>query len=267
MTHIADDRLVLLHYDELPADEAARIRAHLEVCRACRARERRLTDVLATVELPVPELPEKYETAVWSRLEPRLHETRPAAGWLAWRPLALAGTTVLAVATVVVLAVARLERARERQGDAGPRAAATATASSGPRDADASVRERILLGALDEYLTRVERMLVEITTAGLDDPAVLAAAQAEAADLVETNRLYRLTAASAGDATMASALEEIERALVEVARAPETARPREREGVVHRIEPESLIFKIRTTAHAVRARASVANEGGRSDSN
>ncbi len=259
MTHVSDGRLVLLQYGELPPEDAARVREHLAACEACRAAERRLRDVLAAVELPAPELADDYETTLWARLAPRLTASRQAAGWPARRRLRLAAATLLAAGAATVIGIARLghERARPVRAPAGAADTAAPLADLAEARAQAA-SEQILLGALDDHLARVEQVLVEIANAGVDDADALAVAQAEAADLVDASRLYRLTASRAGDAAIVGALEDIERALVEIARSPTGASRREREAIIRRVDPDGVLFRLRTRADQLRTRTGAA---------
>lgn len=268
MTHVSDDRLVLLRYGELPPEDAARVREHLAACAACRAAEGRLEDLLSAVELPAPEPADDYEATLWARLEPRLERPYEGVEWLARRRVWLAAATLLAVGAATVIGIAWLEHERARRARAPARAADTAAVPADLGEARAEVaREQILLGALDDHLARVERLLVEIVNAGVDDAAALAVAQAEAADLVDASRLYRLTASRAGDAAIAGALEDIERALVEVARNPTGTSRREREAFIRRVDLDSVLFRLRTTVDLVRTRAGAAAEESRIVSN
>jgi hypothetical protein len=117
------------------------------------------------------------------------------------------------------------------------------------------VRERILLVDLGEHFDRSQRMLVELASA--DDTAGsvdMSLEQSRAEQLVAANRLYRQTAASTGDAAIASVLDDLERVLVDIAASPSTMTQEELDSLRRRIESKELLFKVRVMASEVRAR-------------
>jgi hypothetical protein len=75
-----------------------------------------------------------------------------------------------------------------------------------------------------------------------------------ASDLVDENRLYRQTAVSAGDSSVASLLEELEPVLLEIARGPSRLNAAELERIQRRVEDEGMLFKIRIAGSNVRQR-------------
>ncbi len=254
--HVSDDQLVLLYYGELTGADEARVREHLAACERCATLERGARAVLAAIETAAPEPPDDYETALWARLEPRLGEAIRDVRSGRWQLTARAAALALAVSALLLIAVARpWQRAVPGGTSAGAPRPGPAAVPGEPAAAADAARERMRLGVIDEYLGQVERLLVEVTAAGVDDPAALATARADAADLVGAGRLYRLTASGDGDAAVVHALDEIERALIEVARSPAPLPRAEREAMVRRLDVETLLFKVRATADDLRARA------------
>ena len=71
--------------------------------------------------------------------------------------------------------------------------------------------------AVGDHLERSQTILVELENSNSPD---IAYERQAAADLVESNRLFRLTAASAGDTATASLLEDLERVLLEISNSP-----------------------------------------------
>jgi hypothetical protein len=68
------------------------------------------------------------------------------------------------------------------------------------------------------------------------------------------NRLYRQTAASTGDAAMASILDDLERVLVDIAASPSTVSQEDLDSVRRRIDSKELLFKVRVVSSQVRER-------------
>jgi len=69
--HISDEDLLLDYYGEATPEQHAEMRAHVETCAECQARDRELRAVLALVDSePVPDAPQGFEREMWARLEP-----------------------------------------------------------------------------------------------------------------------------------------------------------------------------------------------------
>ena len=232
MKHLNEEQLILYHYGETGDRKAAE--AHLETCGDCRSEYDELRQTLAAVEaLPVPERNEGYGREVWARLQPRLEEKQ--RGWFAWmapRDWVLAGAMVLVL--LVGILVGRF--------------------TTPPAYEDGAVRERILLVAVGDHLERSQMVLVELVNAGGNGPVDISAEQEWAQDLVADNRLYRLTAAGAGEVAVADLLEELERVLLEIAHSSGELSAEEFSGIRERIEAQGLIFKIRVLGSQVRER-------------
>ena len=240
LLHLSDDDLVLHYYGE----DVARADSHLAACRDCQANFQRLQRVMAFIDTaPAVDAPDGFERVAWARLEPALHAAR--RGWLRWFVLS---PSRLAFAAGVVLLVGAAFMA----GRLVPR---PTPGAPGVTQSPEQVRERILLVDLGEHLDRSQRMLVELASA--DDTAGsvdMSLEQSRAEQLVAANRLYRQTAASTGDAAIASVLDDLERVLVDIAASPKTMTQDELDSVRRRIESKELLFKVRVMASQVRAR-------------
>ena len=73
-------------------------------------------------------------------------------------------------------------------------------------------------------------------------------------DLVPENRLYRQTAQQAGEAGMASLLDDLERVLLEISHSPSTLSSDEFDEIRQRIESQGIIFKVHVLGSDVRER-------------
>jgi predicted anti-sigma-YlaC factor YlaD len=244
--HLSDETLILHYYGELPAEEGSGADTHLAACAACRAEYARLQRVLAAVNTaPVPERAPGYEADVWARLQPRLPDRRPS-WWaaLAWRPgrWALAGG--LAALVLAAFVAGRFWPAR-------PSPEGTLAVS------DESARERILLVAVGAHLEETQMVLIELVNASGPDSVDVSAARAQAADLVEANRLYRQTAEGL-DPRVAGMLDELEPTLVEVARSPRKISVSDWNALIRSIEAQGLLFKLRVVSQEVREREEAA---------
>lgn len=241
MQHLNEDELVLHYYGEMDAAEEERTVTHLAGCRSCHTSYTRLQRVLALVDtVPAPELTDAFERTTWARLEPALAAPRHAA--LAWF---LSPPRLAWAAAIVLLVGGAFVAGRMTHGGAsqpGQQAGASA----------AQVRERILLVDLGDHLDRSQMVLVELVSAGSDDD--LAGERARAEQLVSANRLYRQSAADAGDAGVADLLDELERVLVDVAAGPQRASSQELDEIRRRIESRGLLFKVRVVSSEIKDR-------------
>lgn len=224
MNHLSEEDLVLQYYGEPAVEPSAA--THLAGCELCAGRFRELQRVLnALDDSAVPERGDDYGARVWARVRPKM-ASRPAVviPWRTWGAIA----AMFSLGVVGYLA--------GRTSSPRPMAAA-----------DRSVKERILLVALTDHLERSQMILAEIENAdagksgGLD----MSYERSQAEDLLDANRLYRLTAAANGNMEAAGLLDDLERVLVDIAHAPEQATKDEIESLRGRIEDQGLTFKVK----------------------
>ena len=244
--HLNDDDLVLHYYGEMPTDEEARAAAHLAACAACQANYTGLQRVMAFVDsAPAVEPAEGFERIAWARLEPAL--AAPGRGWRAWFVFSPAS---LALSAGVLLLIGASFMAGRLTRTTGPGAG---------MQSPEKMRERILLVDLGEHLDRSQMVLVELVSADDTGGDVdISLEQSRAEQLVAANRLYRQTAASTGDAAMASVLDDLERVLVDLAAGPKTVSQEDLDLVRRRIMSKELLFKVRVVSSQVRQRQKAA---------
>lgn len=249
--HLNDDDLVLHYYGEMAAADEARAGTHLSTCGDCQANYARLQRVMAFVDsAPAVEPAPGFEGTAWARLEPALHGGRRTSPWweLSWfvfSPGRLAFTAAIVLLIGAAFMAGRFTR--------------TAVPGGAPQSAE-RVRERILLVDLGEHLDRSQMVLVELVSAEDSGGTVdISLEQSRAEQLVSANRLYRQTAASTGDAAMASVLDELERVLVDIAASPSTVSQEDLDSVRRRIDSKELLFKVRVVSSQVRERQKAAN--------
>lgn len=252
MRHVTEEDLVLYRYGE--AVDAAEVESHLEACEDCRREYTALCRVLAAVDTaPVPERGEGYEADLWVRLRPRIEgiEAARKARWPGFFGLRLAW---VAGAAAIFLAAALAVFLRPGSGPVEEQGAPGLAGARADAAEEETLRERVLLAALGEHLHRTEMVLSEIANAGGNGPVDISLEQASASDLVQENRLYRQTAAAAGEGTLATALDEFERVLLEIARGPSMLSSDELSYFRQHLESEATVFKIRVLGSRVRER-------------
>ncbi|MBZ5579925.1 MAG: hypothetical protein LAP40_25490 [Acidobacteriia bacterium] len=235
MKHLTEETLVLHYYGD--ADEDAAVEQHCAECEACRALYHSIERALGGLEKwSVPERGAAYGAEVWKRLQPALPARSrvpiPAVSWR-W------AVASLALAAMLVLAFLA---GRSYPPGSGP----------APTVAKNTLRERVLLVALSDYLERSQRMLTELANAGAAGPYDISFEQGRAADLLDESRLYRQTAARTGDDVVAGVLDELERVLLEIAHGPSRISPAELEDLRFRLQAEGILFKLRVLSANVR---------------
>ncbi len=243
--HPTEDDLVLLFYGDASPDEERRLAGHVETCAQCQPVWQEITGSLAAVDAAgVPEPPADFERVMWARVQREIEGLRPEpVRW--WAPQYWLPAVSLAVVVLAVTVGTQLWSGGNPAGDAG---SAEGLAASQP--------ERALLIAMDDHLERSELLLVELMNADLSQPEAvrLGYERAAADDLLLSSRLYRQTATHTGNVELAAMLEDLERVLVEVARAPQDLKPHDLTALRTRIEEDNLLFKVRVVNDEVRRR-------------
>jgi hypothetical protein len=225
MNHPSEEQFVLYYYGE-----GADVEEHIGGCEQCRASYQALQRVLNSVDsFPVPERAPDYENRVWASVEKKMVKK---SRWLSfgWRPL-------FAAAAMALLVIGAFLAGHSWQKPAARQIAAN----------DPGVRERVLMVAVGDHLERSQMILVELANAGA--PAAgrldISYEQKTAEDLLESNRLYRQTAATNGDAATTALLEELERVLLEIAHSPSEVSARQLEELRRQIEDRGILFKVK----------------------
>jgi hypothetical protein len=267
-SHVHEDDLTLLYYDELAPADAGEARTHLDSCAECRARQEELGRVLAMVDdSDVPEPDATFESQMWRRLQPALRAARGPArapGHLglverlrAWLSPQTSGRWELAGGLAALVLVAFVAGRFWPAAPVGP----AASPPSAAQTVDA-LRERVLLSALGDHFDRTEAMLVELVGTPRGERVSIAGEQQRAGDLLAATRLYRRAAVAAGDTNVADVLESLQRILVEVTGSPSELSAYELQALQTRIEKQELLFKLRIASSAVRNREHGARRTG-----
>jgi hypothetical protein len=242
--HVTEEELILHYYGEAPTGGA--VDDHLASCGACRAEFAQLQQALALVDTDtVPDPGPGFERRVWARLEPELGAER--SSWWSWlmpTPARLAWVAGAAAVVVAAFVAGRVS---------GPApVAGTSQAAATPADAS---NDGVLVLAVVDHLDRSQMVLVELLNADVDQPVVnISNERSRARDLVAANRLYRASAAQAGDETTGDVLDELERVLVEIANAPEDANKEALDALRARITSRGLLFRVRVVNSEMRQR-------------
>lgn len=244
--HLTHDDLVLHYYGE-SGQEAARLDAHLAGCDECRAALERLQHTLALVEANAEGEPAAgYEATMWARLQGQLEA--PAPWWQRIFPHS-SSRWILAAGSAAIVAVAFYSGWRAREVTTP----VTTTAAAGTSAETAPMRTRVLVIAVGDHLDRAQVVLSEVVNGEAEDADAFAAERLRATDLVATNRLVRQTASLSGDESYDGVLEELERALSDIANAPDDLTVEDWNALKARIDTQGLLFRVRVLADDLRA--------------
>jgi hypothetical protein len=282
--HYSEDELTLHYYGEAASRRRGRVERHLDECSACAKVYREIAGTLAMINAPeAPERGDQYGLEVWQRIRHRLPEQEHGFGGFGRfggfarfggfsRFLGFQGFGLAAAAAVLVVAAFIAGRAWQRQEASS--IIATHTNSPNPSNpsnpsnppnplnpvnplnslnpGDADVRQRILITSVVDHLDRSERVLTDIMNA--PDRSDISAAQGWAADLLTTSRLYRQDAVDAGEQSVASVLDDLERSLLEIVHSPSQISAADLEQIRRRIDAAALLFKVRVMSDELRQR-------------
>jgi hypothetical protein len=244
MRHLADDELLLYHYRD--GDDIEMAERHFTSCAECRSRLAAIEEVLKLVVAPsVPERGPDYGSEVWNRIRAELPElTRPQPWWAAIPHWAWAGA--VAVVLVGVFLLGRYSFQRQSPMNVATNAGVT-TASPAQH-----VRERVLLLAVGDHLDRSQMLLLELSHASEPGEIDISGGRQRAIELANANRLYRTTAQKAGDVTIVTLLDELERVLLQVGHQPSRLTARDLKRIQDSIQSQGILFKVRVVRANVR---------------
>ncbi len=145
-------------------------------------------------------------------------------------------------------------RAWQRAATTVDTTAANRANSANPENTESlgnRVRSQILLTSVADHLDRSERVLTDIMNAPRGD---ISTAQRWANDLLDASRLYRQDAVDAGEGSVASVLDELERSLLEIVHSPSRISAADLDQIRRRIDAASLLFKVRVMSDELRQR-------------
>ena len=260
-THYSEDDLTLYYYGEGRGRDA--IERHVEECPACKALYREIAGTLAMIAAPeAPERGDQYGIEVWQRIRHRLPEQETAfsgfsrfSRFFGFSPFSGFGLA----ATAALLLVAAFVGGRAWQRASTPDSATAANPENPANLANPAAlakpenpENRILLTSVADHLDRSARILSDIMNApGHGD---ISAEQRWAEDLLDGSRLYRQDAVDAGEQSVASVLDELERSLLEIVHSPSRISAADLEQLRRRIDAAALLFKVRVMSDELRQR-------------
>lgn len=230
MKHLTEEELIEHYYSEDVYKAQAEI--HLQACRQCSQAYEELGRLLGNVRAPeIPPRSSEYGAQVWQSIQGTLapYQLKQKRSFFHWPQLAYAA------ACLVFLAAAFLAGRMWEHAHTRPSIAST------PQQ----TKERVVLFVLDNHLDRSERLLVQLNHAGAEGERVDLPLQGEARQLLTDNRLYRQSIGKADDPLLASALDHLERILLEVANSPDELTSADIARIEQEMNTQGLLFQIR----------------------
>ena len=249
MNPISDDDLVLYHYrDGLDATRTAEIEAALAASGALRERYGAVERAIAHFSEEEPPSDPDLSARLWRRLAPQLEDaglfTKKSTTFERLRTLFAQPTLRMAFAGAAILIVAI------GLGFLVGRQTVTVAPLSASNDANAAAA-RVLEAYVAANLRATEGVLLTASNSG--DVSLLEGNRELAQSLVESNRLYALAAARAGDARLANFLRQLEPVLLSLANQPGSATIQSSEDLRRFLDTTDLLFQVRATqAHLAR---------------
>lgn len=238
MNHISEEDLIDYYYGE--AESPAAISDHLEACNECAQSYELMRRDLGDIKpVAVPQRDAAYGTEVWRSIRASVPAyEKPRKGLRCyWHSL---NWTFAAAGTACLLLVAAFFAGSQWEHRNGTSVANVANGEQG--------RQRVVLLVLGDHLDRSERLLVELKHA---EPSTEAPLQAEARDLLSANRLYR-ESVKQQDPALASALDHLERVLIEVSNEPAGLSQAKLDELQKEMNTDGLLFEVRVLRSRVR---------------
>jgi hypothetical protein len=263
-THPTEEELILHFYGERRSEEAT-VDAHLATCAECQSAWSALREMLQMVDdAAVPEPGPGFERTMWARVRQALPaqdelSVARSSGRRRGAVSRLVSFPSLAAAAAVVVAVslagyfARTISMPATTNQAPTTAGVTPAQTTG----DAAIgRERVLLTALNDHFQQSELLLVELMNAP-DSGGDRDFERQTAGDLLDSSRLYRVSAQQNGKTHLAAMLQDLESVLVEIARSPDQINRKDFNSLRARIDGDNLLFKVRAVSRQIQDRQRV----------
>ena len=266
--HYSEDDLTLYYYGEAPsagfgaARRKADIERHLQQCSDCARVYREIAGTLAMVVAEeAPERGERYGLEVWQRIRHQLPEAEAKFGWFNGLTKVAGLAAVAAVLVIAAFIAGRFSTNPSNPANVANLANPANPANPANRPNPANLANppnlanpglALLVSDVADHLERSERMLTDIMNTS--NPGDISMEQGWAEDLLSTSRLYRQDAVEAGEQSIATILDDLERNLLEIVHSPSKISAADLEQLRRRIDAAALLFKVRVMSEQLRDR-------------
>lgn len=234
MNHVTQEQLVDHYYGEPEA--TLEVELHLANCEECRAQYQALKRVLNSVDgYPVPEPAADYEAHLWRKLAPEVSPVSSRSERTKW--------WVTGAAIAAMLVVAFLAGRASRMQTPGGKPVVAVDKGGVP----------VLVIAVGDHLERLEAVLTELENADAHRADLdISYEQRSAEDLLDSNRLFRQTAAAQGDVVTATVLEDFENVLLEITHQPSHISEQQLDDLRKDIKDRGVLFKAKVLSGRMR---------------
>jgi hypothetical protein len=261
--HYSEDDLTLYYYGE--GKRRGDIEHHVASCASCAAAYRDIASTLAMIATPdVPERSDQYGLEVWQRIRHQLPEQEIGFNRFNWFKgfKGFYGFYGFAAAAAALILVAFFAGQRFQHSSENPLNPLNPLNSLNPLNQQAAAASRrVLLTSVADHLDRTARVLTDVMNAPASSD--ISAEQRWAEDLLATSRLYRQDAIDAGEVSVATVLDDLERNLVEIVHSPSQISAADLEQIRRRIDAAALLFKVRVMSEELRQRDGAPRDGSR----
>jgi hypothetical protein len=237
MNHLSEEQLIAHAYAE---DGNHSVQQHLQECAECAKAYSGLGSDLADLKFSdAPPRDAAYGHRVWESIAGSLpaYESRKS-----WFRCALWPALGYAIAGMVLVISAFLG------GRLWEHRHAQTVAQNHPQQKEQSAAlptQRVVVVVLSDHLDRSERLLVELNHADADNGKVASPLRDEARSLLPANRICRQNAKQNDDRALSSALDRLDRLLVELANQPEGLNSQTISRLQDEMNADGLLFEVR----------------------
>jgi len=253
MNHLSDEELIAHAYAE---DDSTAVQQHIASCAECAKAYSALGSDLADMkfaEEPVRDA--AFGRRVWESIADSLPAYESRRSWFRgapWSPLSYALAGIVLVVSAFL--GGRLWEHRHAQTVAQNHAQQKEQSVARPT-------ERVVVVVLSDHLDRSERLLVELNHTDAGDGEVAYPLRDEARRLLPANRICRQNAKQDDDPALSSALDRLDRLLVELANQPEGVNSQSISKLQDEMNADGLLFELRV----LRSRQAAANTHPKGD--
>jgi hypothetical protein len=237
MNHLSEEELIAHAYAE---DDNNAVQQHLQACAECAKAYSGLGSDMADMKFAeAPTRDAAYGHRVWESIADSLPAYESRKSWFRGGLWPTLGYTVAGMVLVVSAFLGgRLWEHRHAQ----------TVAQNHPQQHEQSVAkptQRVLVVVLSDHLDRSERLLVELNHADADNGKLASPLRDEARSLLPANRICRQNAKQDDDRALSSALDRLDRLLLELANQPEGLSSQTISRLQDEMNADGLLFEVR----------------------
>jgi hypothetical protein len=237
MNHLSDEELIAHAYAE---DDSKVVQQHLASCAECAKTYSGLGSDLADMKFAeAPARDAAYGRRVWESIADSLPAYESRKSWFRGAPWPALNYAIAGIVLVVSAFLGgRLWEHRHAQ-----------TVAQNPaqqkQQSVAQPTRRVLVVVLSDHLDRSERLLVELNHTDAGNGKVASPLRDEARSLLPANRICRQNAKQDDDSALSSALDRLDRLLVELANQPEGVNSQAISKLQDEMNADGLLFELR----------------------